>query len=48
VTLANETELRKEEIWRAVTDQAKLQYADHYSGHVNFVNEAICIVGRKP
>jgi hypothetical protein len=46
--LANETELRKEEIWRAVTDQAKLQYADHYSGHVNFVNEAICIVGQKP
>jgi ubiquinone/menaquinone biosynthesis C-methylase UbiE len=48
VMLANETDERKEEIWRAVTDQAKRLYADHDNGHVKFVNEAICIVGRKP
>jgi len=48
VMLANETDERKEEIWRAVTDQAKRLYADHDNGHVKFINEAICIVGRKP
>ena len=48
VMLANETEERKQEIWGAVTDQARRQYADPDSGRVKFDNEAICIVGRKP
>ncbi|TLX92131.1 MAG: methyltransferase domain-containing protein [Thaumarchaeota archaeon] len=38
----------KQEIWGAVTDQARRQYADPDSGRVKFDNEAICIVGRKP
>lgn len=45
--LANETEKRKEEIWNAVTDQARLLYTEHESGRVKMVNEAICIVGLK-
>lgn len=48
VMLANETEERKQEIWGAVTDKARRQYADPDSGRVKFDNEAICIVGRKP
>ncbi|TLX65950.1 MAG: methyltransferase domain-containing protein [Thaumarchaeota archaeon] len=48
VMLANETEERKQEIWGAVSDQARRQYADPDSGRVKFDNEAICIVGRKP
>jgi hypothetical protein len=43
--LANETDKTKEEIWKAVTDQAKVLYSDRESGHVKLVNEAICIVG---
>jgi hypothetical protein len=43
--LANETDKRKEEIWKAVTDQAKLLYSDRESGRVKLVNEAICMVG---
>jgi len=43
--LANETDKRKEEIWKAITDQAKLLYSDRESGRVKLVNEAICMVG---
>jgi hypothetical protein len=45
--LANETAKRKEEIWKAVTDQAKLLYTDHDSRRVKLVDEAISIVGLK-
>lgn len=43
--LANETKSRQEEIWNKVTEAAK-----KYSGennHVKFINDCICIVGRK-
>ena len=43
--LSNETENTREQVWNNVTEQAKLKYSDHDSGHVKFVNEAICIVG---
>ena len=43
--LSNETENTREQVWNDVTEQVKLKYSDHDSGHVNFVNEAICIVG---
>jgi ubiquinone/menaquinone biosynthesis C-methylase UbiE len=43
--LSNETDNKREEIWNDVTEQAKLKYSDHNSGHVKFVNEAICMVG---
>ena len=43
--LSNETDTTREQVWNAVTEQAKLKYSDHDSGHVKFVNEAICIVG---
>jgi hypothetical protein len=43
--IANETEKRKEEIWKAVTDKAKLLYTDHESRRVKLINEAIWIVG---
>lgn len=39
--LANETDKRKEEIWKALTDQAKVLYSDRESGRVKLVNEAI-------
>jgi len=45
--LANETEKRKEEIWNAITDKAKLLFADHQSGHIKLANEAICVVALK-
>jgi len=45
--LANETEKRKEEIWNAITDKVKLQFADHQSGHLKLANEAICVVALK-
>ncbi len=43
--LSNETDTKREQVWNDVTEQAKLKYSDHNSGHVKFVNEAICIVG---
>jgi hypothetical protein len=43
--LSNETENTKEHVWNDVTEQAKLKYSHHDSGHVKFINEAICIVG---
>ena len=44
--LDNESEKRKEEIWQAVTNQAKIRFADQ-SGHVKVVNESICVVAVK-
>jgi hypothetical protein len=43
--LSNETENTRKQVWNDVTEQAKLKYSDHDSGHVKFVNEAICVVG---
>jgi len=43
--LANETEERKQEIWNAVTDQAKQRFVDNDTGRIKLANEAICIVG---
>ncbi len=43
--LANETEERKQEIWNAVTDQAKQRFVDQDTGRIKLANEAICIVG---
>jgi len=45
--LANETERRKEEIWSAITDKAKLLFADSQSGHIKLANEARCVVALK-
>lgn len=45
--LANETKKRKEEIWNAITDNVKLRFTDHHSGHLKLANEAICIVALK-
>lgn len=44
--LANETGTRREEIWKAIADQVRLQYAESTNGPVSFNNEVICIVGR--
>ena len=43
--LSNETEIKKQQVWNDITEQAKLKYSDPDSGRVKFVNEAICIVG---
>jgi ubiquinone/menaquinone biosynthesis C-methylase UbiE len=45
--LANETEERKQEIWNAVTNQAKQRFVDKDTGRIKLDNEAICIVGSK-
>lgn len=45
--LANETEKRREEIWKAVTNQVRLEYTDNTNGNVSLNNEATCIVGRR-
>jgi enediyne biosynthesis protein CalE5 len=45
--LANETEERKQEIWNAVTDQAKQRFVDKDTGRIKLANEAICIVGSR-
>lgn len=45
--LANETEERKQEIWNAVTDQAKQRFVEKDTGRIKLDNEAICIVGSK-
>jgi enediyne biosynthesis protein CalE5 len=47
IMLANETEERKQEIWNAVTDQAKQRFADKDTGRIKLANEAICIVGSR-
>ena len=43
--LANETEERKQEIWNAVTDQAKQRFVEKDTGRIKLANEVICIVG---
>jgi ubiquinone/menaquinone biosynthesis C-methylase UbiE len=45
--LANETEERKQEIWNAVTDQAKQRFVDKDTGRIKLANEAICVVGSR-
>jgi hypothetical protein len=47
VMLANETEMRKKEVWKAVTDQVRLEYSNITNGPVSLNNEAICVVGRR-
>lgn len=47
IMLANETEERKQEIWDAVTDQAKQRFVDKDTGRIKLANEAICIVGSR-
>lgn len=47
VMLANETEMRKKEIWKAVTDQVRLKYSNTINEHVSLNNEAICVAGRR-
>lgn len=47
IMLANETEERKQEIWNAVTDQAKQRFVDKDTGRIKLANEAICIVGSR-
>ncbi len=44
--LANETRSRQDEIWNKVTEAAAKKYSDE-NGHVMFINDCICIVGRK-
>jgi SAM-dependent methyltransferase len=45
--LANETEMRREEIWKILGDRVRIQYAANGGGSVRFKNEAICVVGQK-
>lgn len=45
--LANETEKRREEIWKILGDQVRIQYAANSGDSVKFKNEAICVVGEK-
>jgi ubiquinone/menaquinone biosynthesis C-methylase UbiE len=45
--LANESEERKQEIWNAVTDQAKQRFVDKDTGRIKLANEAICVVGSR-
>jgi ubiquinone/menaquinone biosynthesis C-methylase UbiE len=45
--LANETEKRREEIWKGLTDQVRLKFEDSTSGRVNLNNKVICLVGRR-
>jgi hypothetical protein len=47
IMLANETEERKQEIWNAVTDQAKQRFADKDTGRIKLANEAICMVASR-
>jgi ubiquinone/menaquinone biosynthesis C-methylase UbiE len=43
--LANENQSRQNEIWNKVTEAAR-KYSDE-NGHVKFINDCICVVGRK-
>ena len=45
--LANETEKRREEIWKGLTDQVRLKFEDSTSCRVNLNNKVICLVGRR-
>jgi enediyne biosynthesis protein CalE5 len=53
--LANETEKRREEIWKALAEEIKKKYVlinnknnKEYNKSIRMNNETICIVGRKP
>jgi hypothetical protein len=41
--LANETGTRREEIWKAIADQVRLQYADSTNGPASFNNDSIYV-----
>jgi ubiquinone/menaquinone biosynthesis C-methylase UbiE len=47
--LANETETRREKIWKALTEEVKRKYvtANNNNKSIRMDNETICIVGRK-
>ena len=45
--LSRETEKRKQEIWKAVTDQVRHEHSNITNGHLRLNNEAICAVGRR-
>ncbi|MCC2647454.1 MAG: ubiE [Nitrososphaeraceae archaeon] len=45
--LSNETEERKEEIWKAVAKEAARKYTDTTTGCIRLDNEVICIAGKK-
>ncbi|MDQ3840528.1 MAG: methyltransferase domain-containing protein [Thermoproteota archaeon] len=45
--LSNEVEERKEEIWKAVAEEAARKYTDNTTGCIRLDNEVICIVGKK-
>jgi enediyne biosynthesis protein CalE5 len=45
--LSNETEERREEIWKAVAEEAARKYTDNTTGCIRLDNEVICIVGKK-
>lgn len=45
--LANETEKRREEIWKILGDQVRIHYGANSGGSLKFKNEAICVVGKK-
>ena len=46
--LTNETDMRKDEIWKEVADQVRLKYSNKINGHVILNNEAICATGTRP
>ena len=45
--LSNQSQERRNEILKVITDKVANRYADKTSGSVNLSNEAICITGRK-
>jgi hypothetical protein len=45
--LSNQSQERRIEILKVITDKVANRYADKTSGSVNLSNEAICIAGRK-
>lgn len=45
--LSNEVEERREEIWKAVAEEAARKYTDNTTGCIRLDNEVICIVGKR-
>jgi ubiquinone/menaquinone biosynthesis C-methylase UbiE len=45
--LSNQSQERRTEILKAITDESANRYGNNTSGSVNLSNEAICIVGRR-
>jgi ubiquinone/menaquinone biosynthesis C-methylase UbiE len=43
--LANQTQERKEEIWKVVTEEARRQYTEKDTGSLKMDNDVICVVG---